>query len=186
MMRSPSHQPGSALVPACAGRSARGRNSPSTERLACFERPRGFRRRRCPGNLVPGSRLQPAVARAAIAGPVDGLRAHPQPPHAKVRADRMGRPPLLEALGDRRGQNAVPGQLGSPGTPRPGARRLLRETSPILLRAAGTGQLPLHRRAVPAQTPRDARRAEPRLGHRLDPSALVETQTPRHTENLHR
>ena len=28
--------------------------------------------------------------------------------------------------------------------------------------------------------------AEPRLGHRLDPSALVEAQTPCHTENLHR
>ena len=117
---------------------------------------------------------------AVIARPVDRLRAHPQAQCPKIGADRLRRPALREALTDRARQH------GNLGPLRPGAGRGLRFVGPIRLRAADAGQLPLHRRAVPAQTPRDARRAEPRLGHRLDPSALVETQSPCHTENLHR
>ena len=98
----------------------------------------------------------------------------------------MGRPPLVEALGDRRGQLEVAGQLGNPGPPRPLTRRYVRRLGPIPLRAATTDQLPLERRAVPAQPPRDLPGAEPRLRHRLDPSTLLKTKTPCHTENLHR
>ena len=100
------------------------------------------------GQLFPRPRLQPASASVVIAGPVDGLRAHPQPPGPQVRADRMGRPPLAEALGDRRGQLEVTGQLGNPGPPRPLTRRYVRRLGPIPLRAATTDQLPPRRRAV--------------------------------------
>ena len=63
---------------------------------------------------------------------------------------------LGEALADRGGLVGIGGQLESLG---PG-------------------------RAVPAQPLRDLNGADPRLCHRLDPSAFAVMQTPCHTENF--
>ena len=136
--------------------------------------------------MGPAALGQPPPAGAVIARPVDGLRAHPQAQGPKIGADRRRRPALGEALAHRGGQLSVGGQLGGLGPGRPGAGPSLRRPRVVAARAFVAPQLALHRHRVAAQPTGRLRRADPRLGHRLDPSALLKTKTPCHTENLHR
>ena len=167
-----------------------GRYSPSAERLACSQRPRGFLRRRCRGSLSQDPGFSPLSAECGHSRPCRrSLRTPPSPEPRRSAADRMGRPPLVEALGDRpRPTRRSAGQLASPGPtpPRP-IRRLLRVARPHT--AAGHRHGPPHGEPSSGADPTEPRHLpspKSHLGHRLDPSALVETQTPCHTENLHR
>ena len=56
----------------------------------------------------------------------------------------------------------------------------------VAARASVAPELALHRRGMTAHQPGRLRRADPRLGQRLNPSALLKTKTPCHTKNLHR
>ena len=52
--------------------------------------------------------------------------------------------------------------------------------------AAAVFEFSVHRRAVPAETPRHIIDTRTSCAHRLDPDALVGTEPLCHTENLHR